>query len=410
MEIALILSAIYENCWKNVRSTHVLGIQDSSEINLTAHKKRMSADDPDLGPMSRDKDTGFFCHPMLMLDADSKMPLGYSHVALKNREVGKKDKKSRRYQTLPIAEKESYRWIESVKESRSCLPPGVRMTVIADRESDIYEALCEIPDEWVDLLIRSKANRRLEKKILLQEHLLSLPAVHVHDLVIKGNHRRQNRTARVETRYGKVTLVKPRTVPGSYPATKTIWCILVREQASTVPANEKPIEWRLLTTHELKSVQDALQCIEWYKSRWYIEEIFRLVKSEGLNVEAAQLETGAAMKKLLLLALVAACNIMAMKLAYDRRDEENLASIVFSREQLELLQIMLPKLEGNTQKQKNPFKKRSFAWASWIIARLGGWSGYASQAKPGYITFRDGFKDFNSKFEAFQAFRDVYRE
>lgn len=108
--------------------------------------------------------------------------------------------------------------------------------------------------------------------------------------------------------------------------------------------------------------------------------------------------------------LIAAWHIMSLKLAYDRKDESNPAAILFTDQQIILLKILLPTLQGKTLKQMNPYKPLSFAWASWIIARLGGWSGYASQVKAGYITFRDGYRDFRSKFEAYQAIRDVYRE
>lgn len=45
-------------------------------------------------------------------------------------------------------------------------------------------------------------------------------------------------------------------------------------------------------------------------------------------------------------------------------------------------------LEGKTEKQRNPHPSNSLAWATWICARLGGWTGY--YGKPGPITIHRG--------------------
>jgi len=87
------------------------------------------------------------------------MPIGFCSVKLWNREWEKPEKAYKAYKKLPIEEKESFRWISSVTESRKNLPNQAMITVIADRESDIYEALCSIPRENTHLLIRSSSNR-----------------------------------------------------------------------------------------------------------------------------------------------------------------------------------------------------------------------------------------------------------
>lgn len=415
MDIATLSNSIYKNCQKQIKTSHVLCIQDTTEINYTGKMGRIGKDDPDIGPVTKDSNAGFYCHPMLVIDPEQGIPLGFSAIKLWNRSWDKKSKKERKYALQAIEEKESYRWIESAKESLKNLPQGVKQTIIADRESDIYEALCLIPDERTDLLIRSSSKRKLEgEEVDLLEKMRSLPCMHTYELKVKGNHSRKNRTALLTLRYGKVCIKRPSDLYGNtYPKSITIHCIYAVEDPSTVPVGEAAIEWRLLTTHRIDSALDAMRCIEWYKMRWFIEEIFRLLKSEGMHIESAQLETGESLKKLALMGLIAAWHIMALKLGYDRRDDNNPAAAIFTQEQLKVLDVLLPTLEGKTDKQKNPYRQASFAWAAWIIARLGGWSGYESQAKPGYITFKNGYRDFMVKYEAiaaFIAFRDVYRE
>jgi hypothetical protein len=51
-------------------------------------------------------------------------------------------------------------------------------------------------------------------------------------------------------------------------------------------------------------------------------------------------------------------------------------------------------LEGKTQKQKNPHSKGSLAYATWVFARLGGWTGY--YGKPGPIVMLRGLTQFHA--------------
>ncbi|GAB3382241.1 hypothetical protein GCM10027514_22150 [Azotobacter armeniacus] len=59
-----------------------------------------------------------------------------------------------------------------------------------------------------------------------------------------------------------------------------------------------------------------------------------------------------------------------------------------------MLQDIGPRQEGRTTRQKNPHPPGSLAWASWIIARLGGWKGYASERKPGPVILFHGLQTF----------------
>ncbi len=81
------------------------------------------------------------------------------------------------------------------------------------------------------------------------------------------------------------------------------------------------------------------------------------------------------------------------------RDNPNLsANLAFSDEQQQCLFQIAPTLEGKTKLQQNPFPTHSFGWATWIIARLGGWSGYRSQKPPGITTLVRGLYQFESTF------------
>ena len=76
--------------------------------------------------------------------------------------------------------------------------------------------------------------------------------------------------------------------------------------------------------------------------------------------------------------------------------EELPAEFVFSGEEIDVLTAINKKLKGRTELQKNHHPERTLAWAAWIIAKLGGWMGYASHKPPGPITFHRGMARFQN--------------
>jgi hypothetical protein len=67
-------------------------------------------------------------------------------------------------------------------------------------------------------------------------------------------------------------------------------------------------------------------------------------------------------------------------------------------------------VQGRTRKQQNPYPPYSLAWASWLIARLGGWSGLQSQRPTGIRTLLRGLQKFDGIFQGWNLAhaQDVY--
>jgi hypothetical protein len=82
----------------------------------------------------------------------------------------------------------------------------------------------------------------------------------------------------------------------------------VREMGAAPGA--EPIMWRLLTTHPVNDAAMAWQVVAWYRQRWIIEQFFRTLKQQGLQLEDSQLETADRLIKLTAIAARAACTIM----------------------------------------------------------------------------------------------------
>jgi len=83
--------------------------------------------------------------------------------------------------------------------------------------------------------------------------------------------------------------------------------------------------------------------------------------------------------------------------AIDVREQD-----VFDHNAIDVLKTIQPQVEGRTVQQKNPHSQGTLAWAAWLIARLGGWKGYASEAKPGPITMLRGQQRFSAMHEGWK--------
>ena len=107
----------------------------------------------------------------------------------------------------------------------------------------------------------------------------------------------------MSVRFGRIAIKRPAACSDkAAPAQIELHVVEVREQPHSVVGKEAPVHWRLLTTHPVACVEDALQCVDWYRQRWHIEQLFRTLKKQGLDVESSQVETGAGLAKLACLA------------------------------------------------------------------------------------------------------------
>ena len=119
------------------------------------------------------------------------------------------------------------------------------------------------------------------------------------------------------------------------------------------------------------------------------------MKTQGLQIEDSQLETADRLMKLVAIAAKAAA--IVIQLVQARNGGEVLpAGFAFSPEEIEVLDAINKDLQGKTELQKNPHRKKTLPWAAWAIAKLGGWSGYASHKPPGPITFHNGLARFQA--------------
>lgn len=396
------------NCVNSCKGRYVVCIQDTTEINLSSHRGRIKRDEF-IGTTNSKSDTGlgFLVHPSLVLDAQTGIPYGYSAIKIWNRSLEFKNKFEREYSKLPIEEKESNKWIEVSKQTQETIEDSVQgMIIIQDREGDIYQQFATIPNGKTELLVRARTNRTLVDKTKLFSCLDVQKSQGSYQIHVQScsKTKRKERQATLEVRYKEVEIKNTDKTCKIEKQTTKLFLIEAKEIDY---AGSDNICWRLLTTIPVNDLNTALNCIEWYSWRWTIEEVFKILKKEGFNIEASELESAKAIRKLCLMIMEIVIKIFLMRIAYNEPELEIEASTCFSESEQECLEYQIQKMEGKTQKQKNPYLKDQLSRYVWCIARMGGWKGYSKQRNPGITTLWIGLKKFDSLMEGWELHKNV---
>jgi hypothetical protein len=279
----------------------VLLVQDTTEIDLTRPEQEVEGAG-ELDGVRR----GFLLHDIQAFTPDGT-PLGTAWAEVLNRREGvshaSEAEKRRHRKERPIEEKESFRWLNGLRESRELAQglPTVQCICVADSEADIYEVFAEPRGEHaVHWLIRGCYDRATadEGKQRLRDRVLAAPVLYEAELLVRGRSaklpandraRRQSRESRratVEVRAATMTL-RPTYRPDRKLPPVSVNVVLVREQ--TPPAGEPPVEWILVTTLAIDAHEQVRTIVEYYCVRWGIEILFRTLKS-GCRIEQRRLE------------------------------------------------------------------------------------------------------------------------
>ncbi len=229
----------------------------------------------------------------------------------------------------------------------------------------------------------------------MYEHLTSQAKSGSFRLPVKGDGRkeRQKREAEIEVRLSEVELM-PKKLGG-----EIIKVCAIEAREINPPAGEKPILWRLLTTHQVASFEQVLEIIKWYALRWNIEQVFRVIKQKGLAIEESDLETGKGLILMTLMALFTASKVILLHLS-SKEAEPQAIKETFTANEKECLKAICQKYEGNTQRQKTNHPRDSLQWCYWVIARLGGWKPQEKQA--GVITLFRGWHEFKRIYDGWE--------
>ncbi len=307
--------------------------------------------------------------------------------------------------------RESEVWSEAV--DRVGRPPsGCRFVHVMDRAGDTLETMMACQRKGVGFVIRARHNRRIEGG----EHLLwsrmerksksgTMTVTLGAQRDPQGRLVRRKRKAKVLIRFSKVRLEPSWNHPGPKQP-QQVWAVYLREDRP--PKGAEAVDWMLLTSEPVETLQDARTIIEWYQHRWVIEEWHRALK-EGCRLEASQLDDVRDLERLAAIQSVVAVRLLQLRdlagmATADAKNHEEKTDTDPTLESPAALQGPVPWtwiemvswLAGVDPSTLTP---RQF-WLS--IARRGGWLGRKHDHRPGWTVIWRGWSDIHLLVEGVQ--------
>lgn len=357
-------------------------IEDSSDFIF---KNRVQI--KGFGPMGDFQDNlqGFMLHSVLVAKYPSikrqqvgkRLPveiIGLIDQQYYLREPISKPYKSRQFETR---KRETDLWLNSQENiGKAVKNENIKWVRVADRGADIYEFMRYSIDNNYDFVVRARHNRNLESNKRLFEYALSLPIKGELELNLRSRPEKEARKTVLSLRYGKVSLPAPKR-PGVKDL-KPIECNVISVREENPIEGEERLEWFLLTNRSLDSIEDAYEVVEWYASRWIIEDYHKALKS-GMKAEDLQIEDGEG-----LFAAISIMAIVALRLL-DIRERIRLLSDESS------LESGLDEIELLTLEHLLKRKIRTVREVGLAIGRLGGHMGRKNDGPPGMITLWRGY-------------------
>lgn len=346
----------------------VLAVHDTTACQF-AH-----ADPEEVGYLNTGK-AGFLLHISLLLDTRTwRRPLGVVHAEPLTREKPSRGRKRHvsGNTTATWKDKEFDRWMRGIQQTEKRVAGAASIIHLADREADSYELIAALVEAEQRFIFRARHNRIVfdgDERTDLRDLVERADAVLKRDVPLSrrlakttprsntAHPPREGRDATLHFATTTATFRRPRARTG--PPSLTINIVRVFEP--NPPKGQEAVEWLLLTTEPVDTVEQIALVVDYYRCRWTIEELNKALKT-GCVVQNRQLESYGALVNMLALSLPVAVELLALR-SLARLDPSHPAKDLFSTPQLDALRHM----------SHRPLPKRpTVQEALWCIAGLGG--------------------------------------
>jgi hypothetical protein len=299
---------------------------------------------------------GFLGHVALAVAADeTREPLGvlgvhpYIHQdAVAHRGLTPRQRRAATC-AKPRAARESARWEQMAHRVSATVPDGVTAVHVMDQEADDYDVLSALHAAGLHYVIRVDPTRRTAEAMRpMKEVLARQPGTLFRTVPVtprspktasrtRGRYpARTERHATLQVRWATVHL-KRSSHNDTALVTLTVQAVHVVEPAP--PPGEVPIEWMLVTSEPVQTLEDATAMVDHYRARWLIEEYFKALKT-GCAFEKRQLTSLPALLRALALFVPLAWRLLVLR-HLGRAPQLHPVGDVLDRTQLILLRALL---------------------------------------------------------------------
>jgi hypothetical protein len=269
-----------------------LAIHDTTDFSFQGNRRG-------LGRVDRCQQ-GFYAHFCLAVaPGEKREPLGVLAIDPWTRPTPKGKRSTSQRQHEP--DLESRRWLRQSQQVECVAGKVTKLIHVEDREGDIYASLASRTEAGVAFVVRAQPMRVAAlddgaENILV--HMRQQPRTFSRDVGVsarkakmklpKAHPSRGERTATLSFACAQVALRRPLRLKEG-PPSLALNAIHVIE-TSTCPDGEERVEWLLYTSESIATPSDVERVVDYYRSRWVIEEYFKALKT-GCAYESRQLES-----------------------------------------------------------------------------------------------------------------------
>ncbi|PIN87726.1 hypothetical protein COV12_02260 [Candidatus Woesearchaeota archaeon CG10_big_fil_rev_8_21_14_0_10_32_24] len=274
---------------------------------------------------------------------------------------------------------DSILWTKSIA-AVGIAPKDTTVIDVMDRGADMLKVMNSSLKHNHEFIIRAKHNRLLDEKNAnsLFDFVKRLPVAGHTFLDVQANKGRKKRIAKLNISFSKITLPKTKNEKDNPPVN----CSVIQVLETDCVDNQEPLKWFILTSLDVRTLNDALKIVKYYSFRWIIEEYHKCMKT-GFRLEQTQLKKLQRIENLLGFIAISSVKLLQLR------------DIVRNNPEAEA-QEYVEKEDINIVRAYYKIEKKEMTIDRFLryIAQMGGFLNRKNDGNPGWQSIWEGWKFF----------------